>query len=122
LSIVKTFIEPTVVLVSVRIDDAVINCFDPEARSSESVSGDNDQFRLPFLLEMRPPSEFSYDSAKIKLVSLPLDEDNGSSVRFHIPGELIQVGESVEDGTGQQGRLLRLAGRVDIDSRTTVCV
>lgn len=122
LRVVKTFVEPTVVLVSTKVDDAVINCFDPEVRNGESVSGDNDQFRLPFLLEVRPPSEFNYDTAKPKLMGLWLKEETDGRVIFNIPGELFQVGESVEGGAGQQGQLLRLAGRIDIESRTTVCV
>ncbi|RAR08460.1 DNA mismatch repair protein MutS [Stemphylium lycopersici] len=64
----KTYIDPTVILVSTKIDDKVIDRFDPEASNGESMSGDNDQFRLPFLLEVRPPSEFYYESAKNKLV------------------------------------------------------
>lgn len=38
-STVKAFIEPTVVLVSVRADDSVIDRLDPEARNGGSVDG-----------------------------------------------------------------------------------
>jgi len=82
---VRTFIEPTVILVSTKIDDKVIERFDPEARS-DCASSDNDQFRLPFLLEVRPPNEFSYDAAKSKLVSLRLGDESGTRVSFNIPG------------------------------------
>jgi DNA mismatch repair protein MSH5 len=74
------------------------------------VSGDNDQFRLPFLLEVRPPSEFYYDA------------ENGTRVRFSVPGELAAIDHLNEESTvGQQGQLLRLAGWVDLESRSTVC-
>jgi DNA mismatch repair protein MSH5 len=119
---VKTFIEPTVVLLSTKVDDAIINCFDPDANTGGSPSDDNDQFRLPYLLEVRPPIEFDYNTAKTKLVSLQLDEGASERVIFNVPGELLQVGESVEDGAGHQGQLLRLAGRIDVESRTTVCI
>jgi DNA mismatch repair protein MSH5 len=118
---VRTFIDPTVILVSTKIDDKIIDRFDPEGRSSESVSGDNDQFRLPFLLEVRPPSEFYYDAAKSKLVSLRLGGENGTRVRFNVPGELAAIDHLDEESTvGQQGQLLRLAGWVDLESRSTV--
>ncbi|UPX10844.1 uncharacterized protein EKO05_0001482 [Ascochyta rabiei] len=115
----KTFIDPTVILVSTKIDDVVIDHFDPEARSGEPVSSDNDQFRLAFLLDIRPPSEFSYDGARSKLMTLRLGEDDGTRVSFNVPGD--QLG-GYEDGglSGQQGQLLRLAGWIDMESRITV--
>ena len=115
----KTFIDPTVILLSTKIDDAVIDRFDPEARSGESVSGTNDQFRLPFLLDVRPPSEFYYDAAKNKLMTLRLGEDDGAKVTFSVPGEHPNSYDS-DGAQGQQGQLLRLAGWVDMESRVTV--
>ena len=118
---VRLSIDPTVILVSTNVDDSVIDRFDPEARSNASVSGDNDQFRLPFVLEVRPPSEFAYDAAKSKLSSLKLDDEGRSRVVFNVPGELAgidHVGD--EGGAGQQGRLLGLAGWINLESRTTV--
>lgn len=117
----RMFIDPTVILVSTKIDDTVIDRFDPEARSGSSVSGDNDQFRLPFLLEVRPPSEFFYDAARSKLVNLHLGEEYGTRVNFNVPGELGANDNFEEDNiAAQQGQLLRLAGWIDIDSRATV--
>ncbi|RMZ69201.1 dna mismatch repair msh5 [Pyrenophora seminiperda CCB06] len=116
----RTFIEPTVILVSTKIDDKVIDSLDPEARGGESSSGDNDQFRLPYLLEVRPPSDFYYESARNKLVNLRLGEENGTRVRFHVPGELAAVNHHEESSVGQQGQLLRLAGWIDLESRLTV--
>ena len=118
----KTFIDPTVILVSTKINDAVIDRFDPEARSGESVSGTNDQFRLPFLLDVRPPSEFCYDAAKSKLMILRLGEEDGAQVTFNVPGDHLG-GYDAEGAPGPQGQLLRLAGWVDMESRVTVsCV
>jgi DNA mismatch repair protein MSH5 len=117
----RVFINPTVILVSTKIDDTVIDRFDPEAKNNGSASVDNDQFRLPFLLEVRPPNEFCYDTAKIKLVNLHLGEENGTRVSFNVPGELGAHDHLEEDSVAsQQGQLLRLAGWVDIESRTTV--
>lgn len=118
---VKLFINPTVILLSTKIDDKVIERIDPEAGSAESMSGDNDQFRLPFLLEVRPPSEFYYDAARIKLVNLNLSDEQDTQINFSIPGELA-AGHNVDDDKmiGQQGQLLRLAGWIDTDSRVSV--
>ncbi|KAF1835488.1 hypothetical protein BDW02DRAFT_495713 [Decorospora gaudefroyi] len=117
----RIFIDPTVILVSTKIDDTVIDRFDPEARSGESITGDNDQFRLPFVLDVRPPGEFYYEAAKSKLVSLRLGESNSTRVRFNVPGELAAVDPMDNESTvGQQGQLLRLAGWIDLESRLTV--
>ncbi|KAF2182192.1 hypothetical protein K469DRAFT_636979 [Zopfia rhizophila CBS 207.26] len=118
----KLYIDPTVILVSAKIDDAVIDKLDPEARSRGSRGGSNDQFRLPFLLEVRPSSEFNYEAAKSKLVNLKLEEDDGPQVTFIVPGDIVTA-EGLDDGggfAGQQGQLLRLSGWVDIESRVTV--
>jgi DNA mismatch repair protein MSH5 len=118
----RTFIDPTVILVSTKIDDTVIDRFDPEANSSDSMSGDNDQFRLPFLLEVRPPSEFYYDTARSKLVSLHLGAEHGTRANFNIPGELGAMDHLHDDdnAASQQGQLLRLGGWIDVESRVTV--
>ncbi|KAF2856085.1 hypothetical protein T440DRAFT_494901 [Plenodomus tracheiphilus IPT5] len=114
-------IEPTVILVSTKIDDSVINRFDPGGRTDDSASIDNDQFRLPFLFEVRPPSEFYYDAAKSKILSLQLDGAGNSQVSFSVPGELAAASQFDNESTlGQQGQLLRIAGWIDLDSRVTV--
>ncbi|KAF2832856.1 hypothetical protein CC86DRAFT_414515 [Ophiobolus disseminans] len=117
----RLFIDPTVILVSTKIDDTVVDRFDPEAKNGGSVSGVSDQFRLPFLLEVRPPSEFYYDSARTKLVNLRLGEEHGTRVSFNVPGELAAIDHlDDENVAGTQGQLLRLAGWIDIESRVTV--
>jgi DNA mismatch repair protein MSH5 len=117
----RMYIDPTIILVSTKIDDSVIDRFDPKTESGDSLSGDNDQFRLPFLLEVRPPSEFLYDAARSKLVNLHLGEEDGTRVSFNVPGEL-NAGNHLDDESvaGQQGQLLRLAGWIDVESRVTV--
>lgn len=117
---VRIYIDPTVILVSTKIDEAVIDCFDHEGKIGSSISGDNDQFRLPFLLEVRPPSEYLYDAARSKLVNLRLGEENGPRVRFNIPGERGANEHDEESIAGKQDQLLRLAGWIDVDSQATV--
>ncbi|KAK0366785.1 hypothetical protein LTR94_001544 [Friedmanniomyces endolithicus] len=103
----KLFIDPTVVLVSTRCDEEVINRLDPESRKSgASTDGrSTDQTRLPYMLECRPGAEFGYDSARNKLVNLRLGQQGGPRVTFVVPGD---------------GQLLRLSGWINVESRTTV--
>lgn len=109
----RVYIDPTVVLVSTKIDDTVIETLENLAE---------DRFSLPFLLEVRPPGEFSFDAAKSKLATLRFGDDSPPQLNFIVPGDLNLLGEeSLENAPGQQGRLLRLAGLVDMDSRLTVC-
>ncbi|KAF2471929.1 uncharacterized protein BDR25DRAFT_366675 [Lindgomyces ingoldianus] len=117
----KLYIEPTVVLVSTKIDDAAMDRLDPEAKSRVSEDGSIDQFRLPFLLEVRPPSEFAYETAKSKLVHLRIGEGDGPQVTFVVPGDVVAAdGFDEDDVTRHQGQLLRLSGWVDMESRLTV--
>jgi DNA mismatch repair protein MSH5 len=139
---VKLHVEPTVILISTRIDDNVVDRLDPELRMrnssvlessmfSKSMSvGDinasfvDDQFRLPYILEIRPSAEFNYEFGRSKLVNLRLDSDDGPTITFTIPNDVIGA-ESPDlpgDFTGRQEHLLRLGGWIDVESRITVCI
>ena len=74
------------------------------------------------MLEVRPNADFSYEAAKGKLVNLRLGEDDGPQVTFVVPGDVV-AGDDYDHGEnvpGNQGRLLRLSGWVDMESRVTV--
>lgn len=135
--IVRLHIEPTVILVSTKTDDSVIDCLDAEARERSSESGSSeciysntvpklnisdDRFRLPFLLDIRPASEFSYDVAKSKLAGLRLWQTDEPRVTFVVPGDVVAAEGPIEDdeAVGRQDQLLRLAGWIDVESRLTV--
>lgn len=114
----KTYIEPTVVLVSTRIDDQIIERLDPDMTSRfTSLEEPNDQFGLPYLLEVRPSPEFSYEGAKNKLANLELGSDEGPRIHFIVPGDFLA---EEEGGETRQEHLLRLASWIDIESRLTV--
>ncbi|KAL1607764.1 hypothetical protein SLS60_002700 [Paraconiothyrium brasiliense] len=109
----RVYVDPTVVLVSTKIDDAVVEMLENLAE---------DRFSLPFLLEVRPPGEFSFDAAIGKLATLRFEDDGVAQMNFVVPGDLNLLGEeSLENAPGQQGRLLRLAGLVDMESPTNAC-
>ncbi|KAK4543724.1 hypothetical protein LTR36_005369 [Oleoguttula mirabilis] len=122
----KLFIDPTVVLVSTKCDDEVINRVDPELRDPRaSVDGrSTDQTRLPYLLECRPAAEFGYDSARNKLVNLRIGQQGGPRVTFVVPGDLVTEQDDYNNPdasfAGRQGQLLRLSGWINIESRITV--
>lgn len=83
----------------------------------------DDQFRLPYNLEVRPSSEFSYEAAKNKLVNLKIGSETGPQVTFVVPGDVLAADEHDGDGgesSGRQGRLLRLSCWIDVESRLTV--
>lgn len=72
---------------------------------------------------MRPSAEFDYESGKNKLANIRLPSD----VR-HL-GTIITPGNNAYDGYGDQheagssgcyGKLLRLSGRINLESRLTV--
>lgn len=138
---VKLHANPTVILLSMRVDDIVDEHLNPEQGGRGSVNGDGrdelsqrsymltlaqeaDQFRLPYVLEVRPSPEFNYESGKNKLINLRIGSDVGPRVTFITPGDA-DTYEDIGDGdgaglTGRQGQLLRLSGWIDVESRITV--
>ncbi|KAF6234396.1 hypothetical protein HO173_007429 [Letharia columbiana] len=120
----KLHIQPTVVILSMRVDETVERYFDPDGRSRGSANGDSDQFSLPYVLEIRPSQEFSYDAGKNKLINLRLFADGSPEISFITPADndpYDDYGEGIGAGyTGRQGQLLRLSASIDIESRLTI--
>jgi DNA mismatch repair protein MSH5 len=76
-----------------------------------------------YILDSRPASEFYYDSAKNKLINLDLNVDEAINMVFTTPGiEMTEDRYADQGGTGRQGKVLRLGGRVDLESKLTVRV
>lgn len=101
----------------------MLDKLDPERRNMGD--GDSTAYGMPALCSARPMSEFSYDSARSRLVNLKLGHEDGPRITFMTPGDL--TAESNEDYAAgdtavesRQGQLLRLAGWIDVDSRVTV--
>ena len=76
------------------------------------------------MLETRPSPEFGYEAGKNKLVNLRLRSDDASQVSFITPGDTDAYddrdGRNGAGYTVRQGKLLRLSGKIDIDSRLTI--
>jgi DNA mismatch repair protein MSH5 len=86
----RMYIDPTIILVSTKIDDSVIDRFDPKTERSKLVNlhlGEEDGTRVSF--------------------NVPGELNAGN----HLDDESV---------AGQQGQLLRLAGWIDVESRVTV--
>nr|POE47349.1 dna mismatch repair protein msh5 [Quercus suber] len=122
---VKLFIDPTVVLVSTKCAEELIECLDLEARDGRvSIDGRNsDPARLPYLLEYRPGAEFGYESSKTRLTNLHMGEQEGPRVTYMVPGDVMAGVSDVRDDemlTGRPGQLLRLSGWVNMENFLTV--
>lgn len=76
------------------------------------------------MLNAQPSVEFGYEGAKIKLVNLNLGADEAHNIIFTTPGdELAQDnGYGNQGSMGRQGRLMRLAAWINLDSKLTVRV
>lgn len=123
----KLFIDPTVVLISTKCNEQLINQLDPEMASGRgSVVGERngDTTRLPYLLENRPSAEFRYDASRKKLVDLRIGQHDGPRVTFVVPGDIVPqtASRTVDDPDlpDRQGQLLRLSGWINLESRLTV--
>ncbi|KAI9670699.1 MAG: MutS protein msh5 [Alyxoria varia] len=117
----KLFIEPTMILVSSKADDAVLDHLDPGSRLRGSGNG-SDPFDVPYMLELRPPSEFHYESSIAKLANLPISTNEGQPLHFSVPGDAGAGLEEAErdDLGGQYASSMRLSGWVSLESRLTV--
>ena len=137
---VRVFVDPTIVIISTKMDDLVYHGLDPEGRGDASDSGGSksmqksirirafltmadDQFRLPFLLEVRPPSEFSYRTAKGTLAGLRLGGEHAFRRNFIVPADVVLAEPAYAEEVipGKQGRMLHLSGLIDMESPLTVC-
>ena len=84
----------------------------------------DDRFRLPYALELRPSPEFQYESAKNKLAAVRLDIHLQPDVFFNAPGDADSADrfndEEGAESNIHRGRLLRLAGWIDLESRLSI--
>lgn len=123
----KLFIDPTVVLISTKCNEKLINQLDPgmaSGRDSVADERNGDTTRLPYLLECRPSAEFRYDASRKRLVNLRIGQHDGPRVTFVVPGDILPqpASRAVDeyDLPDRQGQLLRLSGWINLESRLTV--
>lgn len=77
----------------------------------------------PYILDVRPSQEFAYEAGKRKLVEIQTPTQQ-LEFDFAVPGEedpnVQGVGDIGSGFTGRQGKLLRLASCVDLESELSV--
>lgn len=78
-----------------------------------------------YVLDTRPSSEFGCEQAKDKLINLELCADEAPEIIFKTRGDRLAQdaahGQAGHAAAGREGRLLRLAGWIDLGSTLTVC-
>lgn len=138
----KLHAQPTVILLSTKSDENVSTHLDPTGGTRGSVAGDGEwrhlrklstadiamvsaeEFASPYLLEVRPSPEFGFESAKVKLCNIRLATNTAPRMAFLTHGDAESYEDYIEstepEYTGRQGKLLRLSGIVDLESRLTV--
>lgn len=79
---------------------------------------------MPYNLQIRPSQEFNYETGKNMLIRNPLLSASGSHISFITPGGAEDHENDAHwngaDYTSNQGKLLRLSTRFDIESRLTI--
>jgi DNA mismatch repair protein MSH5 len=89
-------------------------------RNKFMVCSEDDQFSPPYILEIRPSPEFSYDAAKVKLVNLNIGSDAGPQINYTVPGDTASENLHEAGSTSRQAKFLRLSAWIDMDSCLTV--
>ncbi|KAH6678282.1 muts domain V-domain-containing protein [Halenospora varia] len=112
----KLHAQPTTIVISTRSEERFEEHLSKDARGIDRGGEASDDLGS-YVLDIRPTADFKYEAAKDKLVNMHLSADDAPDIIFKVPGD----GLSVEDDVaGRQGRLLRLAGWIDLDSWLTV--
>ncbi|KAH8697365.1 putative DNA mismatch repair protein Msh5 [Talaromyces proteolyticus] len=113
IDMLKLEVGPTMLLASMRAEEAAANL----------QHNRDDQFRFPYQLDIRPAQEFNVSSAKAKLANLDIFQQE-ELAQFLVPGNgLTQIEEVNDENVGfsfEKGKLLRLAGVVDIENSVSI--
>ncbi|EPQ65858.1 Bgt-5388 [Blumeria graminis f. sp. tritici] len=114
----KTHVQPTTILISTRTDEDLEKHLSHDARGIDRESEENN-ISGSYGLEYRPSSDFSFEQAKYKLINLELDSEDDHDMMFTTPNDNLGILGS-RSFMGRQGRLLRLASCINLESRLTV--
>lgn len=135
----KIHISPTTVLINTKANETLEEYFTPYARRINTAEGESiaavvvspfhsltlsDDVSGSYLLEWRPSSDFKYESSKDRLAALFLPLDVHTHMAFLTPGDATAMAAEADygDTTGHEGRLMRLAGVINLDAYISVCV
>lgn len=112
-------VEPTTVLVSIRGPDVLIEFLEAGAQDFMGNRNQEGGIRGAYILRTVGSVEFSYESAKSQLLALNFDSLRPQTMHFNtVTGN---EAEAEVDMAGQrQGKLMRLATWIDLDSRFSI--
>ncbi|EDN03922.1 hypothetical protein HCAG_01787 [Histoplasma mississippiense (nom. inval.)] len=117
----KLDVEPTLVLLSTRADQNT-SSFGRNGQDGHAADND-DQFKLPYHLDVRPVQEFNFEGAKLKLANLRPDTSRDDT-RFLVPGDTFSPSRNGDENdlgfTDHQGKLLHLSGSIDMDNHISI--
>lgn len=82
---------------------------------------------LPYQIDTRPASEFSYSNAESKIIALDISSTHENRLRFFVPQDGLAEPEEVNSQemgfTLREGRLLHISSSVDMENPVTIgCV
>ncbi|KAJ5332567.1 DNA mismatch repair protein MutS core [Penicillium brevicompactum] len=114
-------IKPTVVLVPPRVD------LDSQNQNQNLAQEDVSSAYLPYQIDTRPASEFSYSNAESKIIALDISSTHENRLRFFVPQDGLAEPEEVNSQemgfTLREGRLLHISSSVDMENPVTIgCV
>ncbi|RDL41993.1 p-loop containing nucleoside triphosphate hydrolase [Venustampulla echinocandica] len=119
----KLHAQPATIVISTRSEEKLEEHLSKEARGIDRDGEDNDVLGS-YVLDTRPSSEFGYEQAKDKLVNIQLCADEAPEIIFKTCGDRLAqdavYGQAGHSSAGREGRLLRLAGWIDLGSTLTV--
>ncbi|APA14707.1 hypothetical protein SS1G_06712 [Sclerotinia sclerotiorum 1980 UF-70] len=118
----KIHVEPTIILISNRCEEALEEYLQKDAKVIDR--GDGSEIFGSYTLDSRPAAEFYYEAAKNRLASLDIGAAGDAGMMFVTPGDDFAGDrnhiQADLGGAGRQGALMRLAGWVDLESRNSV--
>ncbi|KAF7860638.1 hypothetical protein EAF04_008157 [Stromatinia cepivora] len=118
----KIHVAPTVILISTRCEEALEEHLQKDAKGIDR--GDANEIFGSYILDSRPAAEFYYEAAKNKLASLDTGGMRDAGMMFVTPGDDFagdrNHGQADLGGASCQGKLMRLAGWIDLESKISV--
>ncbi|PNS19011.1 MutS 5 [Sphaceloma murrayae] len=119
----KTFVNPTVVIVPFSLDDAILDLIDVQKSSDQDDEADSQNHSLPYNVEFRVAGDFKFESAREKLASLDVGQSGSSRVSFVVPGDSAGFDDPDDFGlnsAGRAGQILAVGSSIDMESRISV--
>ncbi|KAI0443128.1 muts domain V-domain-containing protein [Xylaria telfairii] len=110
--------QPTTILISARAPESLSQFL---ARGSQDVNGNRGDFPGAYILRDLNSTDFRYEAGKNRLLDLHLGMDGPQSMIYTtvVDDTVVDV-DNYQDGGSRQGRLMRLATSINLDSRLTI--